>query len=79
MIAGKTLLDYFKKEEEPAHITQRSIMLKLFIQLDFVPSGMLRTFAYQYNARIYELRRLGYVIKATKKDGVFGYIMEKVQ
>ena len=48
------------------HIDQRKRILKLLRDNDFVPTAQLRLIAYQYNARIYELRKKGYVIKSVK-------------
>ena len=52
---------------------QKVRILKLFQISDFVPTAALRIIAYQYNARIYELRKSGYHIVSDKEDGKCGF------
>lgn len=60
------------------HNTQRKKILKMLKNQDFVPTASLRLFAYQYNARIKELREgkennIIYNIISTKQDGKHGF------
>lgn len=55
------------------HKAQRKKILDLLNKKDFVPTAVLRQFAYQYNARIFELREKGYIIKAEKIDNRHGF------
>lgn len=64
------------KLTEFTHQTQRDKILKLLIDNDFVSTAQLRLFAYQYNARIYELRKSGFDIKTARKDGKWGFTLE---
>lgn len=67
-------LFFIKEVEGNTHKTQRNTILKLLEGTSFVPTQLLNQMGiYQYNARIYELRRLGYDIHSTQKDGVYGF------
>lgn len=56
---------------------QRTRILELFEQLGFVPTSVLRMVAYQYNARIFELRRppFNYNIVRANENGRCGFRM----
>ena len=57
------------------HTNQRDRILQMLKDHDFVSTSSLRLFAYQYNARIKELRvEFGHdKIISCKQDGVFGF------
>lgn len=62
--------------------TQRDIILALLMRKSFVPTSLLRLRAYQYNTRIFELRRgqhdgIAYDIKSVMVDGIYGYSLNK--
>lgn len=60
--------------EKNTRKSQQTTILNLLEDCSFVPTQLLNQMGiYQYNARIYELRGLGYDIKSTRKDGVFGF------
>lgn len=63
-----TTLDTFDDKHK-----QKERILKLFKLSEFVPTAALRLIAYQYNARIYELRKAGYHIVSDKEDGKCGF------
>lgn len=48
-------------------------ILSLLLDYDWHATVELSRLAKQYNARIYELRRKGFVIASERKNGVFGY------
>ena len=55
---------------------QRQRMLNLLKSFEFIPTAMLRQFSYQYNARIFELRKMGYEIIAMKdENGRCGFML----
>ena len=54
---------------------QRKRVLNLLRNMQFVPTYMIKQAASQYNARIYELRRMGFDIKSTWKDGKKGFLV----
>ena len=58
--------------------SQREQILKLLHKNNFVRTSHLRIIAYQYNARIYELRRgihnnKLYDIRACREEGIHGF------
>lgn len=55
------------------HDGQRGRILEMLRTHDFVPTASLRLFAYQYNARIFELRKAGHDIESCRQDGVVGF------
>jgi hypothetical protein len=57
------------------HSSQRNKILDLLINNDFVKTSYLlnEVKAYQYNARIKELRKEGYNIVSDRYNGVFGF------
>jgi len=58
------------------HDNQRDTILNLLKKHDFVPTARLRLFAYQYNTRIFELRRIWYNIISLSQNGKRGYKLE---
>lgn len=56
----------------PRH-TQRNKILTLLKSKNFVSTSVLRMVAYQYNARIKELRSMGYVIESCRNMGRSGF------
>lgn len=56
-------------------MSQRDRILQMLKSRDFVPTAALRLFAYQYNARIKELRtQFGHdKIQSVRQDGVCGF------
>lgn len=65
----QTILEYDDK------CRQRDRILTLLKRNEFVSTAELRLIAYQYNARIYELRALGYVINSTHINGKYGFML----
>jgi hypothetical protein len=57
------------------HKSQRNRMIELFESKPFVSTAELRLFSYQYNARIFELRQLGYSIFKAKQNGKCGFCL----
>ena len=47
-------------------VGQRKRILKLLNENLFVPTAQMRLVAYQYNARIHELRKEGYQIRSIR-------------
>jgi len=62
-------------KQTSVRVAQRGLILALLRYFPFVPTSCLRDLSYQYNARIYELRRFGHNIKAIKNDGVCGFML----
>ena len=60
-------------QKNDSGFNQRKRILNLLRKNEFVPTAQLRLFSYQYNARIYELRKAGWHILATKQDGRYGF------
>ena len=60
------------------HSTQREKIIELLTKNNFVPTYVLLNIvhAYQYNARIKELRQLGHNIVSIRYNGVFGFKIE---
>ena len=61
------------------HSTQREKIVELLEKNEFVPTSILLNVvhAYQYNARIKELRQLGHNIVSIRYNGVFGFKIVK--
>lgn len=51
-------------------------VLNLLRTMDFVPTYILQHASSQYNARIYDLRRMGYNIISKKIGGKPGFVLE---
>ena len=56
--------------------TQRERIKQLLLKHRFVPTAALRLFAYQYNTRIFELRKEGWPIQRAREDGKCGFTLE---
>jgi len=72
----QTLLrDY---ERDSTHRCQRERIIALLRRKGYVyTQELVKAGIYQYNARIKELRELGYGIISQKRDGKFGFLMVK--
>lgn len=72
----QTTLSRYEKVKTDEKSDQRKRILELLLNNDFVATATLRLFAYQYNARIYELRRKGWIIKSMRKDNKCGFTIQ---
>jgi len=52
---------------------QRERILELLKKNNFVKTSTLRIIAYQYNARIFELRQIGYIIESCRENNICGF------
>lgn len=77
----RDLLLYLEAESERNRKSQRDRILALLKKKDWVPTSVLRQMAYQYNARILELRRglhddKAYDIQSVRQDDKYGYVLQ---
>lgn len=61
-------------EVQERHKSQRETILELLESMDFVPTELIVSKnIYQYNARIQQLRREGYIIDSCRENGRYGF------